>query len=302
LPWSRGATDAPAGRKRSLSGTARASRGILVENKYAENGITRDGLDRMWDLLLDAGRADPDRIPGLKSARAPVLPGGFAIMYAIFEELDIDADDGVGGGAAPRRALLTSSAAVMHHDMREATARSSCAATRWTQAQAARGQRLALRIYDQLAGKNAGETIPDRKLLDWAARLAKSGSRSRMRSTTSHSPTCSRTPTCRASRASSSSGSRASCSRTAASSRKCGPTASRTATGTSCLRCASPSTLLRRRTRVRLPALRAIAGGRALFARAAEVLARADALTRRARNGSGQWEAVGRKFAVRRMS
>ena len=87
------------------SGTARSIEGILVENKYAANGITREGLDKLWDLLVDAGRADPDRIPGLKSARAAVLPGGFAIMYAIFDELDIDADDGFGGGAAPRRAL-----------------------------------------------------------------------------------------------------------------------------------------------------------------------------------------------------
>src|SRR5687767_8709175 len=102
------------------SGSARSIEGILLENGFATHGITREGLDRLWDLLIDAGRADPDRVPGLKSARAPVLPGGFAIMYAIFDELDIEAMT-VSEAALRHGVLYDLLGRVMHHDMREAT-------------------------------------------------------------------------------------------------------------------------------------------------------------------------------------
>ena len=242
------------------SGTARSIEGILVENKYAPNGITRDGLDRMWDLLIDAGRADPDRIPGLKSARAPVLPGGFAIMYAIFEELDIDADDGVRGGAPPRRALRPArprhaprhargDGRAVHAPLpgrcRAGRARPASSRSASTTSSPARTRPRTIRTASSSTGPRASP---------------RSASRSRMRSTTSIRPTCSRTPTCRVSRASSSSGSRASCSRIAASSRRCGRDGLENGDWNLVFALRLASTLLRRRTRVRLPALRAIAG------------------------------------------
>ena len=156
------------------SGTARSIEGILVENKYAANGITREGLEKMWDLLVDAGRADPDRIPGLKSARAPVLPGGFAIMYAIFDELDVDQMT-VSEAALRHGVLYDLLGRVMHHDMREATVAQFMRRYQVDAAQAARVSELALRVYDQVAGRNSAEDDPDRKLLDWAARLAEVG-------------------------------------------------------------------------------------------------------------------------------
>ena len=78
--------------------------------------------------------------------------------------------------AAPRHGVLYDLLGrVMHHDMREATAAQFMRRYQVDAAQAARVSELAIRIYDQLAGKNAGEDDPDRKLLDWAARLAEVG-------------------------------------------------------------------------------------------------------------------------------
>jgi exopolyphosphatase/guanosine-5'-triphosphate,3'-diphosphate pyrophosphatase len=156
------------------SGSARSIEAILLENGFAAHGITRDGLDRLWDLLIDAGRADPDRVPGLKSARAAVLPGGFAIMYAIFDELDIEAMT-VSEAALRHGVLYDLLGRVMHHDMREATVTQFMRRYQVDAAQAGRVAELALRIYDELAGKGPGEEDPDRKLLDWAARLAEVG-------------------------------------------------------------------------------------------------------------------------------
>ncbi len=157
------------------SGSARSIEAILVENKWAPHGITRDGLDRLWDLLLDAGRADPDRIPGLKPARAAVLPGGFAIMYAVFEELDIEAM-AVSEAALRHGVLYDLLGRVMRHDMREVTVTQFMRRYHVEAVHALRVRDLALRIYDQVTGKAAvNGDDPDRLLLDWAARLAEVG-------------------------------------------------------------------------------------------------------------------------------
>ncbi len=156
------------------SGSARSLEAILAANRFADHGITRKGLDKLWDLLLDAGRVDADRIPGLKASRAAVLAGGFAVMYAVFEELDIG--EMVVSEAALRHGVLYDLLGrVTHHDMREATVVQFMRRYHVDAAQAARVAALALRIYDQLAGKAAAEDDPDRKLLDWAARLAEVG-------------------------------------------------------------------------------------------------------------------------------
>src|SRR5256714_8865936 len=73
------------------SGTARSIGNILRENGFAADGVTREGLERLRSLLLKHEKADPDRIAGLRPNRAPVLPGGFAIMSAVFEELELQA-------------------------------------------------------------------------------------------------------------------------------------------------------------------------------------------------------------------
>src|SRR5258705_3888013 len=72
------------------SGTARSIENILRENELAEEGITRDGLEKLRTILIKNEKADPDRIAGLRSNRAPVLPGGVAIMSAVFDELGLD--------------------------------------------------------------------------------------------------------------------------------------------------------------------------------------------------------------------
>ena len=44
------------------SGTARSIESILRENGLSEDGITREGLDRLRSLLIKHERADPERI------------------------------------------------------------------------------------------------------------------------------------------------------------------------------------------------------------------------------------------------
>src|SRR5688572_5052236 len=72
------------------SGTARSMENILRENGWAQEGLTREGLKELKSLLVKLEEANPDRIPGLRPNRAPVLPGGVAIMSAVLEELGIE--------------------------------------------------------------------------------------------------------------------------------------------------------------------------------------------------------------------
>src|SRR5262245_33117993 len=155
------------------SGTARAMETILREGGFAEEGITREGLEELKDLLLKHERADHDRIPGLRKDRAAVLPGGVAIMLAVFEELRI-ARMAVAEGALRHGVLYDLLGRVQHRDMREATVAEFVRRYRVDNAQAERVQALALRIFDQIH-PDKEENEADRQMLDWAARVAEIG-------------------------------------------------------------------------------------------------------------------------------
>ena len=284
------------------SGSARSIEAILVENKWATHGITRDGLDRLWDLLLDAGRADPDRIPGLKSARAPVLPGGFAIMYAVFEELDIEQMT-VSEAALRHGVLYDLLGRVMHHDMREASVTQFMRRYQVDGAQAARVAELALRIYDQLGGKALPEDDPDRKLLEWAARLAEVGLSIAHAQYHKHSayvlsnadmPGFSRIEQQRLARI-------VLAHRGKLEKLEAGGIENGDWHLVFALRLAS--TLLRRRRAVRLPSFRVLAGDARYSLEMPKSWLERNALTTAALESEArQWEAVGRQLLVRRMS
>ncbi len=159
------------------SGTARAIEAILRENGWADEGITREGLERLRALLLKHERADPDRIAGLRSARAQVLPGGLAIMRAVLEELGIERM-AVSEGALRHGLLYDLLGRVEHRDMREATVAQFMRRYHVDAAHAARVQALALAMHDALCAQRDEADAEDdsaRMMLDWAARLAEVG-------------------------------------------------------------------------------------------------------------------------------
>lgn len=156
------------------SGSARTIEAVLAANGHGEHGIGADGLEWLRGRLIDAGRADPDRITGLKAGRAAILPGGVAILCAIFDELGIERMS-VSEAALRHGVLYDLLGRVEHHDMREATVALFMRRYQVDAAQAARVRELALRIHDQLGAAANGDGDADRQLLDWAARLAEIG-------------------------------------------------------------------------------------------------------------------------------
>ena len=163
------------------SGTAKALAGLLAQNGMAEDGITRAGLDALRSHLIRMEAADPARLPGLRPDRAPVLPGGLAIMLAVFDALGIEKMD-VSEGALRQGVLYDLLGRVEHRDMREATVSQFMRRYHIDAAQAERVRLLSLRLYDALAPKadveDAGarkDDDADRQMLDWAARLSEVG-------------------------------------------------------------------------------------------------------------------------------
>jgi exopolyphosphatase/guanosine-5'-triphosphate,3'-diphosphate pyrophosphatase len=156
------------------SGTARSIENILRANDFAEDGLTREGLQRLKNLLLKEEEADPDRIAGLRPNRAPVLPGGLAIMIATFDALGLESIK-VSDGALRHGVLYDLLGRVQHRDMREATVAQFMRRYHVDAAQAERVKALALKIYDALTPGAEREDDADRLMLDWAARLSETG-------------------------------------------------------------------------------------------------------------------------------
>ena len=156
------------------SGTARSMENILRENEFAAEGLTREGLDKLRSLLLKHEKADPDRIAGLRPNRAPVLPGGVAIMIAAFDALGLESMK-VSDGALRHGVLYDLLGRVQHRDMREATVAQFMRRYHVDAAQAERVRALSLKIYDALSPGAEREDDADRLMLEWSARLAEIG-------------------------------------------------------------------------------------------------------------------------------
>lgn len=160
------------------SGTVRALGDIITLNKLGSDGhegdITAEGLEAFRDYLLKAGDVRKLEIAGLRADRAPVIPGGFAIMSAAFAELGISRMSQAMG--ALRQGVLYDLLGRFHkHDMREITVRQFMQRYRVDSAQTARVESLALFLARQLLINAADEAENSLHILSWAARLHEVG-------------------------------------------------------------------------------------------------------------------------------
>jgi exopolyphosphatase/guanosine-5'-triphosphate,3'-diphosphate pyrophosphatase len=154
------------------SGTARVLCDILEQNGYSDGGITRKGLEMLREQLLKAGDVNKLDLDGLKPDRVPVLPGGYAIMYAAFCELGIERMQPALG--ALREGLLYDLLGRFHHnDMREVTVQQFMRRYHVDAHQAARVAQLAELLARQFLEGNIDDEASN--LLAWAARLHEIG-------------------------------------------------------------------------------------------------------------------------------
>ena len=156
------------------SGTICAIDDLLRVKGWSSEGITREGLRRLRDALIDASRTDALTRLGVEPARAAVFPGGVAILNAIFEVLRI------------RRMTATESALrdgvlhdligrLEHHDVRDTTIRNLSRRFQVDTEQAQRVERTALYLLAQVAKAWRLRRPHYGDWLSWAARLHEVG-------------------------------------------------------------------------------------------------------------------------------
>lgn len=156
------------------SGTARAIADLLEENGYSEHGITRTGLKRLIEALERAGNINQLRLAGLRSDRTPVLPGGLAIMSAVFKAFELEQMEFSEG--ALRLGVLYDLFGRSHHDdLREATVKHFMRHYGIDAIQAQRVEATALTLLRQILPAAGEPENPDAQFLSWAARLHELG-------------------------------------------------------------------------------------------------------------------------------
>jgi len=72
------------------SGTIRSVAEILSQAGWAHGTITAEGLGKLEQSIVTAGRLERLELPGLDADRRPVFAGGVAILSTVFERLGID--------------------------------------------------------------------------------------------------------------------------------------------------------------------------------------------------------------------
>ncbi len=155
------------------SGTAKALYAILTECGFSDRGITRAGLNRLKDRIIRSGRVIPAELPGIKLERADVLPGGLAIMSALFDELGIEVMH-TGDGALRLGVLYDLLGRDAAHDKRDESVRQFMKRYHIDANQAQRVRQAALALFDSIYPPDDGRTEL-RNALGWAADLHEVG-------------------------------------------------------------------------------------------------------------------------------
>lgn len=169
-PYRRVGWDASVG----ASGTIRAIRDVVVGQGWSDAGITAGSLKKLRKAMLDAGHVDKLSLDGLQTERAPVFPGGVAILTAAFDALGIK-QMAVADGALREGLLYDLLGRISHKDVREATIDSLSQRYQVDAEQAARVEATALYLLDRVADDWRLLTQESTNLLSWAARLHEIG-------------------------------------------------------------------------------------------------------------------------------
>ena len=164
------------------SGTVGAVADVLASAGWPMGKITREGLDWLKDKLIKAGQADALKLEGVKDDRKPVIGGGLAILYALFDLLGIEEMHAAQG--ALRQGVLQDLLGRLETndniDLRGTMVTALASRFAVDLAQADRVKRTALWLFQNLQLNHNKKTSRQTQLenkLSWAAQLLEIGTR-----------------------------------------------------------------------------------------------------------------------------
>ncbi len=156
------------------SGTIRAIADVLLQMNLCNGNIEKKGLHQLREKIVQCKyTSDLERL-GFDASRCEVLPGGFAIVFGLFELLNIDSME-VSDLALREGVMYDLLGRLRNNDARQRTTESLI--KRWSieRSHAERVRDIALCMYDQIS-KTWFSGIPGtRNLLTWAALLHEIG-------------------------------------------------------------------------------------------------------------------------------
>jgi len=158
------------------SGTIKAAARIARECGWCEEEgvITADALKRIRKALTDAGHIDKLELKGLSDSRRPVLPGGIAILRAVFSVLNIDTMR-IATSALREGLLHDLVGRILHEDVRGRSVQALASRCGVDDQQAARVEETAVKLLGMVAGAWKFQDEELEQMLGWAARLHESG-------------------------------------------------------------------------------------------------------------------------------
>ena len=156
------------------SGTAKALADLLELNGLSDGDITRDGLEALRSHMLRAGNVNRLPMEGLRADRLPVLPGGFAIMSAVFKEFGLERM-AFSEGALRLGVLYDLLGRYHHHDLRDATVVQFVRRYQVESGQAQRVAESARALLAQFGESGHEHDDTDARMLEWAAHLHEIG-------------------------------------------------------------------------------------------------------------------------------
>ncbi len=152
------------------SGTLQAVEEMCIENGFAREGISREGIEQFKRQVLRCRHVRELDFKGLKPDRRAVLPAGLAIIAAMFDTLKLDVMH-VAQGALREGALYDLLGRLEHEDVRERTVAALMQRYEVDARDAARVEGIASALLEQVAASWGLDDDDAARLLNWGARL-----------------------------------------------------------------------------------------------------------------------------------
>jgi len=140
------------------SGTATSLCDLAELNDFSTKDLTAEAMGRLRHALLSAKHVDKVDLNGLRADRRPVLPGGFAIMSAIFKMLEIKTMS-ISDGALREGVLHDLLERQGNRDVRDHSVAQFQRRYLADPLQAGRVSTLALELFEHLQGEDGGREL-----------------------------------------------------------------------------------------------------------------------------------------------